>query len=223
MPELLVFQVFTSYYPLFLQGLYNACIAMAAGMVLATVLGFACALITYNDRGVCNKLVRAYITFVRNTPFMVQMYLCYYAFSLTAFQTGVLTLMLNSGAYLSDIVKSGLQAVEKGQIEAAEAIGLTAYQRFRFIIMPQAMPQIVPAAAGQYMIMFQDTSLISAISYFELTRAIMKVGGDTYLFMESFIIGGIIYLIVLNIMEYLSIFLERRFKVRIPGRRLANG
>lgn len=230
MPEFImespVYQLFTSHSHVFLSGLGRSFIALVVGMVLATALGLVCALVTYNDRGVFNKIIRFYITIIRNTPFLVQLYLIYFGLpslgiKLTAFQTGGLTLMLNSGAYISDIIKAGIQAVEKGQSEAAEALGLSTYQRFRLIIFPQALPQIVPSIIGQYLIMFQDTSLMAMVSYPELTRSIQDVGSETYLFLEAFIVGGIIYLVVLNIMELAAGALERRFRIKTPGRRMA--
>lgn len=230
MPEFLLesptYQLFESHYPVFLAGLYRSFIALVVGMIAATVLGLVCALVTYNDKGVFNKLIRLYITVIRNTPFLVQLYLIYFGLPslgirLSAFETGAVTLMLNSGAYISDIIKAGIQAVEKGQSEAAEALGLSTFQRFRLIIFPQALPQIIPSVIGQYLIMFQDTSLMAMVSYPELTRSIMDVGSETYLFLEAFIIGGVIYLVVLNIMEFLSTILERRIRLKTPGRRMA--
>ena len=223
MSELMAYQLFESHYEIFLRGLRNSFIALAAGLVLATSLGLVCALVSHNDRGVLNRIVRTYITIIRNTPFLVQLYICYFGLPtlgirLSAFETGAVALMLNSGAYIADIIKAGIQAIEKGQIEAAEALGLTGYQRFRLVIFPQALPQIVQAVVGQYLIMFQDTSLMSMVSYPELTRSIMEVGSETYLFLEAFIIGGIIYLVTLNLMELLSGRLEKRFRMAIPGR-----
>lgn len=228
MPELLIAQLAETHFRVFLDGLCNSFKALLGGLVLSTVLGVACALLTHRNRGALNRLVRIYITIIRNTPFLVQLYVCYFGLPslgirLTAYETGVLALMLNSGAYISDIVKAGLQAVEKGQVEAAEALGMTPFQCFRFIVMPQAIPQIIPAAAGQYLIMFQDTSLMSTISYAELTRSIQDVGSETYLFLEAFIVGGVVYFVVLNVMEFASSRLERRFRIRIPGRRAVNG
>ena len=228
MPELLITQLASTHYRTFLAGLANSFWALLGGLIFSTILGLVCALVTYRDRGVLNKIIRLYITIIRNTPFLVQLYICYFGLPsigirMNAYETGVIALTLNSGAYISDIIKSGLQSVEKGQIEAAEALGMSAFQRFRFIIMPQSMPQVIPAAAGQYLIMFQDTSLMSTISYMELTRSIQDVGSETYLFLEAFIVGGFVYFVVLNIMEFTTVLLERRFKFKIPKRRAANG
>lgn len=239
----MVYLLFMDYRDVFLIGLARSFYALLAGIVLASVLGLACALLTYNDRGAINKLIRLYITIIRNTPFLVQLYLLYFGmsgvlsrvsgflndylfgymgFSITnAIAAGVLTITLNSGAYISDIIKAGIQAVEKGQSEAAEALGLSTVQRFRLIIFPQALPQIIPAVIGQYLIMFQDTSLMAMVSYSELTRSIMDVGNETYYFVEAFIVGGILYLVVLNVMEVLAGFVERRFGLKMPGRRMA--
>lgn len=224
--ESMTYILFMDHRDVFLMGLVRSFYALAAGMVLATVLGLACALLTYNDRGWLNKIIRLYITVIRNTPFLVQLYLIYFGLPslgvrLSAFETGTLTIMLNSGAYISDIIKAGIQAVEKGQSEAAEALGLSTAQRFRLIIFPQALPQIIPSVMGQYLIMFQDTSLMAMVSYPELTRSIMDVGNETYYFVEAFIVGGVIYLVVLNVMELLSGLVERRFRLKTPGRRMA--
>lgn len=228
MSELLITQLAGTHYKEFLAGLLNSFWALLGGLVFSTILGMICALVTYRNRGILNKIIRLYITIIRNTPFLVQLYICYFGLPslgirLSAYETGVIALTLNSGAYISDIIKSGLQSVEKGQLEASEALGMSGFQSFRFIVIPQAMPQIIPAAAGQYLITFQDTSLMSTISYMELTRSIQNVGSETYLFLEAFIIGGIIYFVVLNSMEFASSLLEKRFKFRIPKRRAANG
>lgn len=220
----ITYNLFTSYYPVFGKGLLNSFLALVSGMVLATALGLICALIISRDRGVLNRVVRTYITIIRNTPFLVQLYLIYFGLPsfgivMSAFETGALALMLNSGAYIADILKAGFQAVEKGQVEAAEALGLTGFQRFRLVVVPQSLPQIIPAITGQYLIMFQDTSLMSIIAYPELTRSITDVGNETYMFLEAYIIGGVIYLIVLNLMEFVAGRIEKIFKFKIPERR----
>lgn len=222
----ITYNFFLDYYPVFVAGLKQSFIALGVGIVLATVMGLACSLVIYRNQGFLNRVVRLYITVIRNTPFLVQLYLIYFGLpsfgiTLSALQTGALALMLNSGAYIADILKAGFQAVEKGQIEAAEALGLGSVQRFRLVIIPQSMPQIAPAVTGQYLIMFQDTSLMSTIAYPELTRSIMNAGNDTYMFLESFVVGGVIYLVVLNLMEFAAGRIEKRFRTRIPMRRRA--
>ncbi|MDR1611257.1 MAG: amino acid ABC transporter permease, partial [Planctomycetota bacterium] len=192
----ITYNLFASHYPVFAKGLLNSFLALLVGMALATALGLICSLIINRNKGVLNRVIRTYITIIRNTPFLVQLYLIYFGLPsfgiiLSAFETGALALMLNSGAYIADILKAGFQAVEQGQIEAAEALGLTGFQRFRLVVVPQSLPQIIPAITGQYLIMFQDTSLMSIIAYPELTRSITDVGNETYMFLEGYIIGGV--------------------------------
>jgi len=210
-----VWCVFIRYFEIYQEGIKSALFASAISLVLALIVGIIGGIVRYNNKGILGKLAAGYVTVIRNTPLLIQLYFIFFGLprlgiTLSAFQTGIIGLTLNSGAYITEMVKGGLQAIPKGQKEAAVALALTGWQRLKLILIPQAAPQIIPAIGGQFVQLIKDTCLLSMLAVLEITKAAELVGAESFMFLEAFIISGIIYLLICIILNVVVDVVEHK-------------
>jgi len=210
-----VWSVFIRYFEIYQEGIKSALFASAISLVLALIVGIIGGIVRYNNKGILGKLAAGYVTVIRNTPLLIQLYFIFFGLprlgiTLSAFQTGIIGLTLNSGAYITEMVKGGLQAIPKGQKEAAVALALTGWQRLKLILIPQAAPQIIPAIGGQFVQLIKDTCLLSMLAVLEITKAAELVGAESFMFLEAFIISGIIYLLICIILNVVVDVVEHK-------------
>lgn len=202
------YKLFMQNQHVYLTGLLNTLEAAAFGLVFALIIGLIAGITRYASNGIWGKLVAAYVSLVRNTPMVVQVYFIYFGLpavgiTLSAFSTGVVALAFNSGAYLAEIIRGGLNALPAGQAEAAHAIGLRRGAALRSVLLPQTIPIVLPAVTGQFVQLVKDTSLLYTIAVLELMQAANQVGNESYKFLEAYIVAWAFYLavcIVLNVL-----------------------
>ena len=165
-----------------------------------------------------NWLCIAIVEIVRGTPLLLQLYVGYFLvpkilpFDVTEFTSVAVALCINSGCYVSEIFRSGIQAVDKGQTEAARSLGLNSRQTMFRIILPQAIKNILPALGNEFIMIIKETSLASTFFVGELMTACLKVRGNTFLAMECMMIVGVIYFVITFILSKLLGVFERRLK-----------
>ena len=165
-----------------------------------------------------NWLCIAIVEIVRGTPILLQLYVGYFLvpkilpFDVTEFTSVAVALCINSGCYVSEIFRSGIQAVDKGQTEAARSLGLNSRQTMFRIILPQAIKNILPALGNEFIMIIKETSLASTFFVGELMTACLKVRGNTFLAMECMMIVGVIYFVITFILSKLLGVFERRLK-----------
>ena len=165
-----------------------------------------------------NWLCIAIVEIVRGTPILLQLYVGYFLvpkilpFEVTEFTSVAVALCINSGCYVSEIFRSGIQAVDKGQTEAARSLGLNSRQTMFRIILPQAIKNILPALGNEFITIIKETSLASTFFVGELMTACLKVRGNTFLAMECMMIVGVIYFVITFILSKLLGMFERRLK-----------
>ncbi len=185
--------------------------AMLAGMIIGFIFGIMRA----SKIRILKGISWFYIYTVRGTPLLMQLFLVYYGlplltgYSIPAFVTAVLGLTLYTGAYLAEIVKAGLLAIDSGQSEAAKALGMTKIQEFIKIILPQALKIIIPPGAGFFIALIKDSSLVSAIGFTELTRAGKLIIARTFTPFSIYMIIAIIYFIISYSLSIYSKKLEK--------------
>jgi His/Glu/Gln/Arg/opine family amino acid ABC transporter permease subunit len=185
--------------------------AMAAG----TVVGLGCGLISMSDRTVLKAIVRAYVYFVRGTPALVQIFLIYFAlprigFELSPFASGVVALAFNSGGFIAEIVRAGLQSIDAGQTEAALSIGMTGRQSTLFILLPQSLRRITPPLTNELITLVKSSSLLSVISIAELTRSAQVIIAERFTPFELYAELAVFYLVIISVLAWFSEYLERR-------------
>jgi polar amino acid transport system permease protein len=201
----------------FVEGWLTTLGLSAAALVLSTLLGVATALARRSTLLPLRQLGMLYVELIRGTPLLVQILIFFYvvanAFGLHQREVaGVIILSLFAGAYISEIVRSGIESVGASQHESARAIGLTRPQIYRHVIFPQAFRQMLPPLAGQFVSLVKDSSLLSIISIGEFTLSAQQVNSYTYSTLESYVPLAVGYLLVTLPLSLLTRLLERRFR-----------
>ena len=190
--------------------------------LLTVAFGAVLGMLLYLGRTVrvkpLNWFCIAIVEIVRGTPILLQLYVGYFLvpkilpFDVTEFTSVAVALCINSGCYVSEIFRSGIQAVDKGQTEAARSLGLNSRQTMFLIILPQAIKNILPALGNEFITIIKETSLASTFFVGELMTACLKVRGNTFLAMECMMIVGVIYFVITFILSKLLGVFERRLK-----------
>lgn len=213
----------------FLKGFTVTIQVTVLALILGFILGGIVAIIrSAHDSGKRNRagmgrfwlnvadlICRLYLTVIRGTPMMVQlliMYFVIFASSRNQLMVAVLAFGINSGAYVAEIMRSGIMSVDAGQMEAGRSLGLNYAQTMRYIILPQAIKNILPAMGNEFITLLKDTSLVTVIGLKDLTKTAMTVQGVTYQAFMPFVGIAIVYLVcVIGISKVLS-YLERRMR-----------
>jgi polar amino acid transport system permease protein len=167
-------------------------------------------------------LVGAYVEFIRNTPFLVQLYMIYFALPLFGLRmnaewSALFAMVLNGSAYTIEIVRAGVESVGRGQIEAATALGLRQFPVFRLIVLPQALAAMFAPLGSQFILLMLTSSVISAISAFDLTAAALDIQSRTFLPFEAYLTAMAIYFLISLLFSGLFSSIDR-WAFRRPGR-----
>lgn len=212
---------------LYLKGIGVTLLVAALALVLGTILGVMVAIIrTLHDQqaigkkknpilGLANGICQVYTTAIRGTPIMVQLLIMYFViFSNTRNQimVAMLTFGINSGAYVSEIIRGGIMSVDKGQMEAGRSLGLPYSTTMINVVIPQAIKNILPALGNELITLLKDTSIVTVIGLRDLTKAAQLVQGKTYQAFMPFVGIAIIYLGMVMILSKLMGILERRMR-----------
>lgn len=162
-------------------------------------------------------LSRAYVVFIRGTPFIMQIYLFFYLVGTAwgvenRFWAGVIILSVFQGAYISEILRGSFNSIEASQLESARAVGFSPVQTLRFVIIPQMTVRTLPALAGQFASVIKDSSLLSMISVTELTQTMREISAVNLNLVECYLFLGVLYLILTLPVVLVSNLLEKRFR-----------
>ncbi|WP_409252075.1 amino acid ABC transporter permease [Bacillus sp. SCS-153A] len=206
--------------PMLLDGLQLTVYITAVGLFFGFIIGLIIALLRLSPIAPLKWVALWFINFVRGTPFLVQLFFIYFGLnsldfiSLQPINAGIIGIAINAGAYIAEIVRAGIQSIDKGQTEAARTLGLSSGQTMRYIILPQALRRMLPAFVNQAIISLKDTSLLSVISVAELTQRGQTAVSATF---EAFKIWGavaLMYFILIYLLTKLGDFVERRYELR---------
>lgn len=189
-------------------------VAMLLGVALGGVLGLA----SMSRIAVLRWAVRAYVDFIRGTPLLIQIFLVYFALpvvglNLPEFWAGVLALGLNAAGFIAEIVRAGVGSVEKGQAEAARAIGMRHSQILVHILLPQSLRSVIPPATNELITLVKGSALLSVISVYELTRAGQAIIAVHFAPFEIFLLIALYYYVTISVLAWASRWLERRLPV----------
>ncbi len=188
-------------------------LSICIGLVGGTILG----LLHTSKNKFVRSLVSFYVTIFRGTPMLIQITCIYYVLpefgmSLPAFWAAVVAIGMNSSAYISQIIRSGIASVSTGQIEAAQTLGLSSMQTTRYIVLPQAIRVILPALGNEFITLIKDSSLAYLIGVQELYKEGMQIKSYTYDALTVYFALGVIYLILTTSMAMFVSYLERKMK-----------
>jgi len=213
------FRVILEYMPLYGQCFLATLWLSALSLLGAILVGIIACAMRLSQSRIMSGLSGVYIESIRSTPLLVQLYFFYFGLPtlgvmLPEWVTGVIALTLNSGAYYAEIIRSGIQAIHTGQIEAGIASGLNYFQRMRYIILPQALGMTIRPMLGQAIVLVKDSSLLSLISIMELTRAGQMLTSDRFMPAEGFLTTAVFYLILYYMLKAFSGWSEKRLIFR---------
>lgn len=212
---------FTKTYKPMLEGLQNTLKVSFFALVIGIVVGTLLAVIkVVPKKGIIGKaleaIVNVYIAFFRGTPVVVQLLLAYYGIlgpmNVGALYVAILVLGLNSSAYVAENVRSGILAVDHGQMEAGRSLGLTYRTTMWKIVLPQAIKNILPALGNELIALIKETSVVGFITVFDLTRAARAVLSKTYTAFEPYLVLALTYLAIVLIATFFVNKLERRLR-----------
>lgn len=206
--------------PYLLLGLKTTLYIFVIAVIIGFLIGLLVALLRLAPIKIFNWLGKAFVDVIRGTPFIVQLFFIYFGLNSLPFisldntTAGIVTVAINAGAYFAEIIRAGIQSIDKGQTEAARSIGLTATQTMIYIILPQAFRRMLPTITNQSIISLKDTSLLSIIGIADLTQQGQIQASATFEAFKIWLTVGVIYFIIIYLLSLLASFLERRFELR---------
>lgn len=194
-------------------------ISVFAGVILGTILTFMKrSTFTILKIKPLRLLASIYIEIIRGTPMLLQIMIVYYAFdqllgiNMKPLPAGIIAVSLNSAAYVSEIIRAGIDAVDKGQYEAARSLGMSKYMAMKLIVMPQAITNILPAIGNEFVTVIKESSMASVIGVGEIMYSAQVITGSTYRAFEPLIVAAVLYFIITFTLGRLMNYLERRMK-----------
>jgi glutamine transport system permease protein len=212
-------KLFIDSLPSLFSGLNVTLKITALALIIAAVLGIVFGLMAISNNKFFKLLARIYVDIIRGTPLIVQAFFIYFGlpagldFKIDAFTAGVIAISINAGAYMVEIFRAGIMAVDKGQMEASRSLGLSYGKSMAKIILPQAVRKMIPAFINQIIISLKDTSILSVIGIRELTQSGEIIIASNYKAMETWGMIGIMYFIIIMVLSYAARGLERRLAI----------
>jgi arginine/lysine/histidine transport system permease protein len=192
-------------------------IVLVAGL-LGFAFGIILAIFKISSSKALNWFADVYTSIFRGTPLILQLMIIYYGapqiigFEISAYTAAVVSFSLNSGAYISEIIRAGILAVDKGQKEAAMALGVPSKRMMWDIILPQAMKNILPALMNEFITLTKESAIVTVIAVDDIMRRAYIVGGEQYRFFEPLIIAGLIYYLMVISLTFIGKAVERRMR-----------
>lgn len=212
------FTFLEKYFGYFVKGAEITIVLALFAVLFGTILGLGITLIRRSKFKAISFIGTAYVEFMRGTPLLVQIYIIYIGLpkligiDLPDMATGIIALSLNSSAYVSEIIRAGIEAVDKGQMEAARSLGMNQKQAMFEVVIPQAFKNILPALGNEFISVIKESSMVSVIGVAELLYNAGIVRGNTALGLEPVVVAAIIYFIITFTLTRVLGYVERRMK-----------
>ena len=212
------FDLVVNSFPLLLVGAGVTIKITALSVALGVVIGLFVGIARISRIKILRVLAAIYVDFFRGTPLHVQIFLVYFALPVITgqrvdpFVAAIGSCGINSGAYVAEIFRAGIQSIDKGQMEAGRSLGMTWVQTMRYIIVPQAFKRVIPPLGNEFIALLKDSSLVSVIGFEELTRRGQLIIAKTYGSLEIWISVAVIYLAMTLTISRFVAYLERRYK-----------
>ena len=213
--------IITTYGSLLFSAMGQTLLLALWGLFFGCILGVVFGLSSVVPNKICNAVSIVYVNLIRGVPMIVLAFFVYYGVpyglksfgistTLSALQAGTICLALNCGAYMSEIIRAGIQAIDPGQMEAARSLGLTYWRAMFRVVLPQAIKNMIPSIVNQFIITLKDTSILSVIGFPELVNKAQNVIAITFKSFQTWTIVGIMYLVVILALQQVAKALERR-------------
>lgn len=219
------------YWPYYLIGAKNTIILAIFAVVIGVVIGLVLAIGRVSTNRPARFLSTAYVEFIRGTPLLVQLFIIYYGLqaigivfpdipfmtrilgiNFADFMAGVITMGINSGAYVCEIFRSGIQSIDKGQTEAARSLGLSWPKTLRHVIVPQAVRNVLPTLGNEFVVVIKESSIVSIIGIADLMYKANTVRGNTFQPFEPLLVAALVYFLLTFPLSKLLAHIERRMR-----------
>ena len=214
--------IISVYGKLLLEAMGQTLIMAFYSLIFASIIGLIFGMLSVLKSKVCNVIAQIFVDIIRGVPMIVLAFFVFFGipyalknflhstFTFTALQAGIICLSLNCGAYMSEIIRAGIQSVDIGQMEAARSLGIPYWKAMQKVVLPQAIRTMIPSIINQFIITLKDTSILSVIGFPELVNAAQNVIAINFKSFQVWLIVGIMYLIVITILSKVAKALERR-------------
>ena len=216
-------EIITVYGKLMLRAMEQTLLLALCGLFFACILGLIFGLMSVTKYRACRIISLIFVDVIRGVPMIVLAYFVFFGIpflwnnilgiggmTLTALTAGTICLALNCGAYMSEIIRAGIQSVDKGQMEAARSLGLSYATAMRRVVLPQAIRSMIPSIINQFIITLKDTSILSVIGFPELVNTTKNVVAITFKSFQAWGIAAVMYLVVITLLSRLAKVVERR-------------
>ena len=209
-------ELIIKYWPLFLEGATTTVLLSFFSVIVGVGCGTLMALARLSSNKFLSKAAKVYIDIIRGTPLLVQLYLVYFGLAtvldLNDFVSGVIAVSVNTTAYIAEIIRSGIQSVDKGQMEAARSMGMPKGMAMRQIILPQAMKNILPAIGNEFATLIKETSIVSLIGIHDLMYSSDTVRGATFTVFIPLLMTAFLYFVMTTTIAFFMDKLERKLQ-----------
>lgn len=214
--------IIEKYSSMLLGALGKTVLLTLLSLIFAMIVGMIFALMNVGKNRILNCIGTIYVDAVRGVPLIVLAYFIFFGvpqgikslgfqdFRLTALQAGTIALAMNCGAYMAEIIRAGIESVDKGQMEASRSLGLSYGKSMRKVVLPQAIRTMIPSIINQFIITLKDTSILSVIGFPELTNIGKTISGNTFKSLQTWAIVGVMYMIVIITLSRIAKRIERR-------------
>ena len=209
-------ELIIKYWPLFLEGATTTVLLSFFSVIVGVGCGTLMALARLSTNKFLSKAAKVYIDIIRGTPLLVQLYLVYFGLAtvldLNDFVSGVIAVSVNTTAYIAEIIRSGIQSVDKGQMEAARSMGMPKRMAMSQIILPQAMKNILPAIGNEFATLIKETSIVSLIGIHDLMYSSDTVRGATFTVFIPLLMTAFLYFVMTTMIAFFMAKLERKLQ-----------
>ena len=215
-------EIMSKYGPMLLSAMGQTLLLALCGLFFGCILGIIFGLSSVVNNKVSRAIAAIYVQLIRSVPMIVLAFFVFFGvrygiksffgikYTLTALQAGTICLALNCGAYMSEIIRAGIQSIDPGQMEAARSLGLSYWRSMFRVVLPQAIKNMIPSIVNQFIITLKDTSILSVIGFPELVNKAQNVIAITFKSFHTWAIVAVLYLVVIMILQQVANLLERR-------------
>ena len=216
-------KILTVYGELLLRAMGQTLLLALCGLFFACIIGLIVGMMSVIKNRVCRVIAAVFVDVIRGVPMIVLAYFVFFGVpylcnnilgiggvTLTALQAGTICLALNCGAYMAEIIRAGIESVDKGQMEAARSLGMPYWRSMQRVVLPQAIRTMIPSIINQFIITLKDTSILSVIGFPELVNTAKNGVANTFMSFQTWAIVAVMYLIVITALSRVAKMLERR-------------
>lgn len=206
------FDFLLKYYPFYIDGIKTTLLLAFLTIIFGTILGLVVCILKISKNKFLRIIASTYIEIIRGTPLLVQLIIIHYGFkiNMTEISSATIALSINSAAYIAEIIRAGIVSVNKGQMEAARSLGMNHFQSMKLIIIPQAIKNILPALANEFVVLIKESAIVSYIGLADIMYKANQIRSLTYLTLEPLLVAAIIYFVITFTISKFIHYFERK-------------